>query len=233
MHGWRRSGLLVVVTSATAALVFSGWVPAALKQHSAKQVSVVCKLSGKSRVKCPAAKLRGPKGARGLAGAQGAAGARGATGAQGPAGARGLTGARGPAGIGAPFKFLSAGQVSETRIANFRGAYAAAACSGTTLSYVKFHSTADGGAIDIVNVRSGTAVRSTGLSNGQDVLMDLTGLNSNSDGTFSDQYDLTYMSSGGAQLVTAHFAVYEQGSNPIEIGGSYGCAIFGTYNTTS
>ena len=92
---------------------------------------------------------------------------------------------------------------------------------------------ADGGAIDIVNVRSGTAVRSTGLSNGQDVLMDLTDLNSNSDGTYSDQYDLTYMSSGGAQLVTAHFAVYEQGSNPIEIGGSYGCAIFGTYNTTS
>lgn len=172
---------------------------------SASASSVVCKLKGARKVVCPTRKLRGPRGPRG------------ATGPQGPAGPAG------PAGSGAtsvnPFKFLAIGNTPNTTIYTFTGAVAEAGCQGGAFTNSRIRATADNGSVQVVNPRT----------NAENFDPDFdTGQNENLDTGSDDQYGLTYMSAGGAQMASAQYSAH-QGAG---IGGVFDCAIYGTVSVS-
>ena len=161
--------------------------------------AVVCKLKGFRKVVCPTRKLRGP---------------------QGPAGATGPAGPTGPAGSGAtsvsPFKFLATGNTPNTTIATVTGAVAEAGCLGQAFTDARLRSTADNGATEALNLRTAAFAFDPNFDTGENVSLHT--------GSADDQFGLTYMSAGGAQVATAHYSAYDGPG----IVGVFDCAIFGT-----
>ena len=164
--------------------------------------AVTCKLKGGNKVKCPTKKLRGPQGP------------------QGPQGPSGPAGPQGPAGSGAAsvsaFRFLSIGNTGNTTIATYTGAIAEASCQANALTNARLRATADNGAAEALNLRTGAFSFDPDLDTGQNVTLNVA--------SAGDQFGLTYLAANGAQTATAHYSAY-QGAG---IGGQYDCAIFGT-----
>ena len=201
----KRSAVVVAIAGLLIAML-GVIAPAASNAASsdAASGSVVCKLKGFRKVVCPTKKLRGP---------------------QGPAGAAGPAGPAGPAGSGAtsvsPFKFLATGNTPNTTIATLTGAVAEAGCIGNTFTNERIRSTADNGATEVLNLRTGGPPDNNfsfdpDFDTGQSVALQVNSVD--------DQHGFTYMSAGGSQVATAHYSAYDGAG----IVGVFDCAIFGT-----
>jgi hypothetical protein len=118
-----------------------------------------------------------------------------------------------------PFKFLATGNTPNTTIATVTGAVAEAGCLGGTFTNSRIRATADNGSVQVVNPRT----------NAENFDPDFdTGQNEDLDTGPDDQYLLTYMSAGGAQMASAQYSAHDGAG----IGGVFDCAIYGTLSVS-
>lgn len=146
----------------------------------------------------------------------------GKRGPAGPAGPQGPQGPQGPPGSGGgsvavqPFKFLAIGNTGNTTLQTFTGAVAESGCSGGAFNQARLRSTADNGAAEALNLRTGSFDFQPDFDTGESIALNVANA--------SDQHGITYMSANGTQVASIHYSAYAGAG----IGGQFDCAIFGT-----